>query len=321
MTNELDELDEFGRRTLEALRDTPPLNSSTANELKARYLSQADSLRQAGTEYSSSKPSAYHTENTRRWSWHPRPILKTLAAVFLAISILLIGSSLTVFAAQDSLPGQALYPVKSWSEDVSLSFAPSPQAKLSLILQYTNRRMNEISILSANGRPVTRQTSERFEHQLDEALQYAIQLNDQQMLSALQDIKQNAQKQGITLQDVINKLPVQAGPAAVQLQQRLNEQVQLSNLGEADPQNFRNQIRERARNRQHIKQSSGTELPEIVPGNPSSTPQPDELSTDQPVVETPGKNQSGQNDQGNGQGQPSPGGGNHGQEPSRTPKP
>ncbi|PWB51463.1 MAG: hypothetical protein C3F13_13555 [Anaerolineales bacterium] len=320
------EIDEFGKRIFSPLHPTPPLNPATADEIKAKYLKQSEGFRQARVAETSTE-SVSPASMKGMSLWKTRPILKVLTAAMLALLILLVGSSLTVYAAQDSLPGQPLYPLKSWSEDLRLSLTGSPQAKLRLTLEYTNRRMNEISTLMDQGIPVSQQSSERFQQQLEEALQYATQLDDTQMIQALENIKRNAENQGITLQDLIIQLPAQAEPAAIQLQQRLDEQVQLSNYGEADPKGFRERVRERARNQQQIKHNFTTEEPENSPGNPQGTPQ-SENDNMQPLGNTPTEVRQEPVDPGtvqatpgNGQGQPSPGGGNHDQDPQHTPKP
>ena len=326
MTRVDDELDEYGKRALAPLRPTPPLDPATADKIKASYLKQAESIRQADFTPAGVKSAPTSTGIRGVLPWLPRPILKTLAALMLVLVFVLAGSSLSVYAAQDSLPGQTLYPVKLWTEDLSLSFAQSPQTKLNLTLVYTTRRMDEISALMAHGKSVNMQTSERFQHQLEDALQLAVQLDDQQMLGALIEIKKNAENQGITLQDLINQLPAQAEPATIQLQQRLTEQVQLSNMGETDPSSFREKVQERARNRQQIKHNSATEQPQNLPDISSTTATPGAEQDHQgstPTEKQPGSGGpgNGQASPGNGQIQPTSDDGNHSPEPEHTPKP
>jgi hypothetical protein len=79
------------------------------------------------------------------------PVMKALVGTLIAL-VILIGSSLTVYASQGSLPGESLYLIKSWSEDVRLSFATSPQTKLNLTLDFTDRRMDEINSLVESGK-------------------------------------------------------------------------------------------------------------------------------------------------------------------------
>ncbi len=247
--------------------------------------------------------------------------MKSLVALLMVFVFILVGSSVTVYASQNSLPGQPLYAIKSWSEDVRLAMTSSPNAKLSLTLYYTNRRLEEISNLVAGGKAINAQTADRFQKELDDALQLATQLGDTQMQVALGEIKSHAQKQGITMKELISKLPPQAEPAVIKLQERLNEQVQLSDVGETDPKEFRIQLRERLQDLQRNKHGPEVDQPQSTSDEISITPIPkhdgdnngNEMNqpTKDPEHGGPGK----------GQGQSTPGNGNHGQNPTHTPKP
>ena len=219
----------------------------------------------------------------------------------LIVLVILAGSSFSVYAAQSSLPGEPLYSVKSWVEDIRLSLTTSPQEKLDLILYYTNRRTGEISQLATSGKILTDQAYERYQGELDSVLQLAADMNDTQMQDALGQIKKQAERQGMTLEELVSTLPAQAEPAIVHLQERLREQVNLSTFGEQDPKAFRQEIR--ARHQGH-------------PGISKKTPDSGEsypVATENPVMP---QSDSGQDDNGNGKlkSTESPGHGNTGSE-------
>ena len=251
-----------------------------------------------------------------------KPVMQVLFAVLLAVIIVLAGGSATVLAAQNSLPGDQLYPVKTWSEDVRLSLTFSTQAKLNLTLEYTNRRLGEISSLVAQGKMVGDQTSTQYQLELDNALQLAAQMSDQQMQAALGQIKNQAGKQGMTIQELIDQLPPQADPAMMRLEERLNAQVQWSEMGEADPQAFRIQLHESMQKRPGQNKANDTE-------QSVSTPVPsDKMPGGNNGNGGSGGNESSQPTQmpgnvipGNSQGQPMPGNGNHDQNPKHTSSP
>jgi hypothetical protein len=213
--------------------------------------------------------------------------------------------------------------VKTWTEDVRLSLTFSTQAKLNLTLEYTNRRLSEISSLVAQGKLVGDQTSDQYQQELDDALKLAAQMTDQQIQAALGQIKNQAGKQGMTIQELINQLPPQADPALIRLEQRLNTQVQWTEMGEADPQAFRIQLHER------MHGQPGQNKPNVTE-EPLSTPVP---SNNMPMPGGNGNNGSGGNDSrpstqmpgngdpGNGQGQSMPGNSNHEQNPKHTSSP
>jgi hypothetical protein len=323
MSKEEKELDEYGRRTLAPLRPAAAIDPAKAEQIKRQFLMQGESLRQGMDKQAHT---VQHAGTRRRsgltWLVQPGLLRKVLFAIFIAMIIVFASSSLTVLAAQSSLPGDTLYPVKTWSENLRYSFTLSRQAKLNLTLDYTNIRMNEISSLVAQGRMVSDQTSSQYKQQLNNVLELAVQMDDTQLEAALQQIMDHAGKQEAIVQRLINQVPPQAQPAMQRLQERLATQVQLSALGEADPKTFKMELQEKLHQQQGRDESPSNQQPEINPGFPSSTPAPNEDSN------TGGGNKSGQPTEmpgnggpGNSQGQPMPGNGNHQPNPQRTANP
>lgn len=282
MTRVDDELDEYGKHVLAPLRAAPPMGLPLAEQEKARFMNLGAKLQQdlspqsSGIDQYNDHP-ALRSTRVRQ----PLPLLKFLVATLLAL-VVLVGSSITVYAAQNSLPGEPLYVIKSWSEDIRLSITSSPKARLDLTLDYTNRRMGEITSLLATGKVLPPQTSERFQVELENALLLAAQMDDKQMQNALKKIRHLAESQGMTIEELVTILPEQAEPAIAHLQQRLQEQVTLSSIGEYDPQAFRSEIRGRQR---------------LHPGTHKSTPASDNSGTPLPT--------GNGNGHGNGNHQPS----------------
>jgi hypothetical protein len=279
-----------------------------AAETRKQYLLQVDSLRQGILSHLNKEAKERLTRQIKRFGLFQRmPVMKTVAALLLVVIIVLAGGSISVYASQSSLPGEPLYSIKSLSEDVRLG--------------YTNRRMDEISGLLAGGKTLNDHASARYQQELDSALQYAAQLDDSQIGNALGQIKTHAENQGMTMEDLINKLPPQAEPAVVHLQARLAEQVKLSQFGEVDPQAFRVQIHERLQKQHGNKHSAGTD-------------QPESASPDLTVTQEPGQNGNGHGNKthqptavpgndnpGNGKEQSTPGKGNHGPNEKQTQEP
>jgi hypothetical protein len=319
MTESDEELNKFGKRVFSALRPADPLDPSTAAEEKAKFLAQVENMRSEGLPVITGEPQKkagrlagiFHRKQ-------PLPLFKVLIAVMVVV-ILLVGSSATVFAAQNSLPGDPLYTIKSFSEDVRLTMALTPQTKLDLTLTYTNRRAGEISNLVSNGASLPAQTSERYQQELEHALELAAQLNDQQMQTALIQIKNMAENQGMTIEELLAKLPEQATPAIIRLQERLQEQVMLSSFGESDPQAFRNEMKARQQIRQEMKHSSEPEQTEEFPMIGGNTPMPEQNDTSTEMTQP--TQVPGHKGPDNGQDQNMPGNGNHGQGANHTPKP
>jgi Domain of unknown function (DUF5667) len=323
MTRGNGELDEYGKRVFAPLLSAPPIDPQTAAAEKSQFLLQGEYLRlgfipQAGEIY----PERDHQRIDALRGKQPIPLVKALIATLLVLFIL-VGSSVTVFAAQSSLPGDPLYTIKSWSEDVRLSMTISKKAKLDLTLDYTNRRMDEISNLVADGKTLPDQTSVRFQGELENAIELAAQMDDTQMQLALGQIKHRAESQGMTIENLIKTLPPQAEPAILRLQQRLIEQVQLSTFGQGNPQAFRSQIHERLHKQQGPKKSPTPGQSMSTPTEISNTPLPKQ--EDNGIGNGNGKSQPtevpGHGGPGKGQGQPTPGNGNHEPELRITPVP
>jgi hypothetical protein len=314
--------DEYGKRVLAPLQPAPPLDPQISAGEKTRFLLKAENFRQVFVPgVDSLDKQQEHGMSMESFRKRPMSLLKALVAALIALFVL-VGSSLTVYAAQDSLPGETLYPLKTISEDIQLSLTHSPKARLDMTLDYTNRRVDEITSLLATGRLLPAQASERFQGELESALQLAAQMEDTQMLNALWEIKSHAENQGMTIEELINQLPEQAEPAIVRLQQRLHEQVKLSSIGENDPQSFRLEIRERQR------RHSGTHKPTPADNNTISTPSGDSTTPLTTEAEEDHDNGSGQPTQAPGhdgknpeQDKSTPGNGNRGPDPSHTPKP
>jgi len=318
MTRAEKDLDEFGKHMLAPLREAPHPDPQILGQEKARFLELGGSLQQSlipqpgSSKMKLDQPGVLPVRRQQ-----PRLIFKALAAALIALFIL-VGSSLTVYAAQDSLPGDTLYLVKSWSEDIRLSLTSSPQDRLNLTLDYTDRRVGEITRLLAAGKSLPEHTSDRFQAELDNALQLAAQMDDAEMHYALGQIKQQAANQGMSMEELLNNLPDQAAPAIIHLRQRLMEQVELTSVGEKNPQAFRSEIHKR-QNQQpgKHKNTPASSDSNTNPSESPSAPIPTQPVPDDDINQPTQPN--GHNDNGNGQGKPNPGNGNHGPGPTDAP--
>jgi len=82
--------------------------------------------------------------------------LKPLArrtAVAIVVAALLVGGGATAYAAQESMPGDALYPLKLGTEQARLVLSRSDTSKAELYLTFANRRVEEMATLAERGRP------------------------------------------------------------------------------------------------------------------------------------------------------------------------
>ena len=130
------------------IREPPDVKPSPSFKVKARvWLMDQIHGKQAVTKWpwfrynSQAKPIPYR----RRFS---------MASVILVIVLTLsaIGGG-TAYAAQDSLPGDALYPVKLGTEQMRMMLPGDDVVKAERALSFAERRMGEIEALTEKGRP------------------------------------------------------------------------------------------------------------------------------------------------------------------------
>jgi uncharacterized membrane protein YgcG len=95
----------------------------------------------------------------------------TIAASILMLAVFLFGGGgITAYASGSSLPGDALYPVKTSLEDARASLTNDDAIRARLFLGFAGRRLDEIKSLIADGRfGQVAQTADHFEKALQKA--------------------------------------------------------------------------------------------------------------------------------------------------------
>jgi hypothetical protein len=274
-------------KTLEELRIVPPRDPEAAARGKANFLKQAAGMRAAVSRKQEYRHNGWiHTLFPAFPRKERTPVFNTLMAVILAVAVFFGGAATTVYAAQDSLPNQSLYPVKTWSEDTLLSLTGSPLTRLNYELDFTDRRIAEMTSLAAAGTPIPERVITRLQNELDQALELAAGLEDIQMLQQLEQILLRAETQLQTMNALMAGAPASDQPVLLQAHARIQEQVRLCALGETDPGGFRLQIRQRQQYRggsgigtpgleNEPQLHGGTPMPALNgPQTPGGTPMP-----------------------------------------------
>jgi hypothetical protein len=232
------------------LQNVPPRDLQAASRGKANFLQQAAVYRQSVSRKADQRRNRWSSTIFPLFQRKERlPVLNTLIAVVLAIAVFFGGAGVTVYAAQDSLPDQALYPVKTWSEDAILSLTGSALMGLNYALDFSDRRVAEMADLLAAGKPIPEGVEARLQNELDLTLELAAGLDDPQALQQMVQIRQRAENQMETMTRLISGAPGSEEPLLMRTQARLQEQIQLATMGEMDLQGFRIQIRQRIQNR------------------------------------------------------------------------
>ncbi len=245
MTNRDDKLDPKLGSLLEQLRPTPARDQQTAARGRAKYLAEAKLIRQA--------VSPVHQDRHTRWidtiqtafgRKERSPMIATLVTILLSVTLLFGGAGATVYAAQSSMPGDLLYPVKTYSEDARLDLAGGPQQQLGLSLDFTNRRADEIAGLSTTGKPIPTAVVTRLQTEIEAALQLAASMDDTNLKMALERIQATIQRQEQKVAQVQARANLNAAPALEQVRLMLQLRLEQVKDGLADPQGFRLRLRQ-----------------------------------------------------------------------------
>jgi hypothetical protein len=155
------------RRELSNLKRIPDRDSEIAAAKREAFLVRAEALRKQGIRQPENDTRRTDSRKIRK-SWLPK------AAGILAALVLALGSvGGTVYASQDSLPDQILYPVKTLVEDTQLRLEKDPEGRLELETTFALRRLEEIQTLINQGQEVPERATRRLQAHLDQMLQQA----------------------------------------------------------------------------------------------------------------------------------------------------
>ena len=288
-------------------RRVPVRNLQAAARGRARFLTQAVQLREAASQRKSQRHIG--------WSLFFRKELPTMKTMISALIVLvLFASATTVFAAQNDLPTDPLYGVKTLSEDAGLWLTMDPAADLERLMELAQLRVQEMTALTEQGETVPEPVVQRLHLHIETALQLAAGQSDEEMQASLQRIQTQLQTQEQTMMQLQDRASADDQPTFEQIRVMTQEQLRLANQGLEDPQEFRNHYR--FQNPANIATPTPTLTgipPVLTTPSPFGNGQgPNSQSTSIPGNSTPG-NSSGSDPNstpaGNGNGEQGGGGG------------
>lgn len=202
-------------------------------------------------------------------------MFSSLATVILIVSFVLGGGGVTAVAAQNSQPDQVLYGVKLVSEDIRLGLTSNARAEAQLALQFADRRAVEIQTMLQAGSIPPEAVQIRYQNQVEQAIQYALNLPKDQAIQALEQIRTRLQTQQQAFLQVQENGSAQAVAALAQSRLMLQERLLWVEQGLADPDQFRDQLRQHDRQRTQDRlnstatvEQSTQSLPGTGAGNP-----------------------------------------------------
>ncbi len=254
-------LDPLLEKSLAALKPAPPRNPEKAWQGRARFLSKADHFRTAVSKRADRRQKGWMSSIPILFDRKENaPMFAKMVSLLVIVSVLLGGTAATAYAAQGSLPDQPLYGLKLFTEDARLGLAADVQARIALNTEFANRRVEEVASMAGKGASLPAPVLSRLQTQLDQALELSAGLDNASLQRSLQQEKQALQQQEQVLQQVQVSSGSTAEPQLAQVRVIVQTRLQLVEDGLADPQQFRNQVRQR------LEQHQGPGLPTGQPG-------------------------------------------------------
>ena len=200
---------------LEEIKPVPTRNTQMATRGRAQFLGMAVSA----------------SELPRQKGWisifrKERYAMNVLLSI-LVIAGLLFGGGATVRAAQDDLPNEPLYGLKTWTEDLSLRFQNSGEDKVNHLMELAQIRIQEMEQLNQAGEPVPDQVRLRLEEHIQQALQICVNLDDPTLKRALLQIRDRLHEQDQAMEQLqLQTRDQQQLQTQDQLQLQTQEQLQ-----------------------------------------------------------------------------------------------
>lgn len=235
----MESLDPEIRHRLEILRDVPGRDRRKASQGRARFLYQAQEMRQAVSQ----------SGRARHKGWIAIPLFRkkepvrmsTLAAVLVILSLVFGGSTATIAAAQTAMPDQPLYHLKLISEDVGEKLAFQNQTQFELALQFASRRLAELEKLMLKGETPPEDLMARYQNRMQNALRLAAEMPEEDFTAALLRLQETLRQQEQIMLRLHEFQP--DSPLVNQLMAMIQTRLQMTANGLQDPLEFRNQVR------------------------------------------------------------------------------
>ena len=185
--------------------------------------------------------------------------MRTLVRSLLIVALALGVTGATAFAAQSSMPDDALYPVKLFTEDVRLSLTGDPESAFNYLLNLAEERSREVTGMANQGLPVPHEVTTRLQQHFQLALYQAAKMDEPAMIQAMQQIQTMTQSQFQIMEQTRSQTQTQEGGAALDKAQQTMLEAQNAAQGALDdPAIFRTR--------------EGVNRPETAPDRPRMNP-------------------------------------------------
>lgn len=152
-------------------------------------------------------------------------------SVFIVVILLSTLGGGTAFAAQSSLPGDLLYPVKTGTEDARLLIAGDSIAKVDLNLEFAQNRLEELSELVNSDEGKAGLAVKGYQRNLEAARQQVLKISDIASLSGtLEKTLLNIQNQTAFCDEILDANPEYSGLVNTAGTLAVDEQIMLTEI-------------------------------------------------------------------------------------------
>jgi len=239
---------------------------------RERMMAEAARLQATARSRSISHPT--ETEKTQR-----RRNMKLLLAykIIAAVMAVVVGTTSVgggvAFASADSLPGNALYPVKLAVEDARLALTGDPASRAELTLAFAAERTEEMQQLMAQGKSVPEDVIVRLARHTEQAMAQIAQARPEEVPGLLEQVMERTRTQQQVLEQACAAAPEQSQATLRHALEVTNRAYETASAAQGDPERFQHEY-------QHRYQSTpgphGEESPTPVPPCETCTPAQDQ---------------------------------------------
>ncbi len=215
---------------LDELRQVPARNPQAAARARARFLAQARAANEA------------QRHRGGGFIFRKQQFAMNVIVTILVIVGLLVGGGTTVKAAQDELPNQPLYGIKTLSEDISLQFQQNPDARLERLMELAQTRGQEMDQLIESGQTPPEQVGVRLEQHLQQALQLCSSMDDPALDHKLPQVDEQLRAYESNLQNLRGHAAQGAQPILDHTLTMLQTQVHIVDNGLTNHASFRSMV-------------------------------------------------------------------------------
>lgn len=235
-----DELDNELKNNLNLIASTPPRNLEKATHGREVFMNKVKEMQTRAPQTMTLKLSSNKLLKTL---FGKRTSLAPFAIAFLVAIGLIFGGWGTVFAAQDSLPNDFLYPVKLAAENVRFTITTDSDAKVALLLTNLDSRIDEATTLAALGTPIPEELPTLVDEKTDELFSLIAGLDEESMQEALKGVQIHDRDQIQDMTNAMNRLPEGKDPQLARLLNMAKERQHLVQMGVGEPNTFQQQFR------------------------------------------------------------------------------